>query len=53
MTPERRHIRIGLSGWLYPGWRGVFYPMGLHRKDELAYAADRFDTIEINARSIR
>jgi uncharacterized protein YecE (DUF72 family) len=48
MTQERRHIRIGLSGWLYPGWRGVFYPKGLRHKDELAYAADRFDTIEIN-----
>ena len=48
MTQERRHIRIGLSGWLYSGWRGVFYPKGLHRKDELTYATDRFDTIEIN-----
>lgn len=37
-----------MSGWLYPGWRGVFYPKELRRKDELAYAADRFDTIEIN-----
>ena len=49
MTQERRHIRIGLSGWVYPGWRGVFYPKGLLHKDELAYAAARFDTIEINA----
>lgn len=48
MTQERRHIRIGLSGWLYPGWRRVFYPQGLRHKDELTYAAERFDTIEIN-----
>jgi uncharacterized protein YecE (DUF72 family) len=42
------HIRIGLSGWLYPGWRGVFYPKGLRHKDELSYAAQQVDTIEIN-----
>ena len=48
MTREPGNIRIGLSGWLYPGWRGVFYPKGLRQRDELAYAAERFDTIEIN-----
>ena len=41
-------IRIGISGWLYPGWRGRFYPMGLRQRDELAYAGQQFDTIEIN-----
>ena len=41
-------IRIGISGWKYPGWRGVFYPRGLRQADELGYAAARFDTIEIN-----
>lgn len=41
-------IRVGVSGWLYPGWRGVFYPPGLRHKDELPYAAARFPTIEIN-----
>ena len=39
---------IGLSGWNYPGWRGDFYPAGLRQRDELAYAASRFPTIEIN-----
>lgn len=39
---------IGLSGWNYPGWRGDFYPEGLRRKDELAYAASQFRSIEIN-----
>jgi uncharacterized protein YecE (DUF72 family) len=48
MPRESGHIRIGLSGWLYPGWRGVFYPKGLRHKDELAFAAERFDTIELN-----
>ncbi|OQP85373.1 hypothetical protein BTR14_15855 [Rhizobium rhizosphaerae] len=42
-------IRIGLSGWAYPPWRGGFYPTGLRQADELAYAASRFDALEINA----
>ncbi|WP_456697110.1 DUF72 domain-containing protein [Aeromicrobium sp. P5_D10] len=41
-------IRIGISGWLYPPWRGEFYPRGLRHADELAYAADRMTSIEIN-----
>ncbi|MBV8800902.1 MAG: DUF72 domain-containing protein [Alphaproteobacteria bacterium] len=41
-------IRIGISGWRYKGWRGVFYPPGTRQKDELAYAARSFRTIEIN-----
>jgi uncharacterized protein YecE (DUF72 family) len=48
MASETGHIRIGLSGWLYPGWRGVFYPKGLRHKDELSYASRHVDTIEIN-----
>jgi uncharacterized protein YecE (DUF72 family) len=41
-------IRIGLSGWSYNEWRGDFYPEGLPRTQELAYAARAFDTLEIN-----
>lgn len=41
-------IRIGISGWTYPPWRGVFYPEGLPQKDEMAYAATTFPTIEVN-----
>jgi len=41
-------IRIGISGWTYPPWRGVFYPRGLPHKRELAFAAEQFPTIEIN-----
>lgn len=43
-----RDIRIGISGWTYPPWRGVFYPKGLAQKKELAYASRAVDTIEIN-----
>jgi uncharacterized protein YecE (DUF72 family) len=48
MTGKTGHIRIGLSGWRYAGWRGVFYPDSLRQRDELAYASRRVDTIEIN-----
>ncbi len=41
-------VRIGISGWNYPPWRSVFYPKSLKQKDELAYAASKFNTIEIN-----
>ncbi|GAA1154678.1 DUF72 domain-containing protein [Nocardioides aquiterrae] len=41
-------IRVGISGWTYDGWRGDFYPRGLPRRQELAYAAERLDSVEIN-----
>jgi uncharacterized protein YecE (DUF72 family) len=41
-------VRIGISGWTYPPWRGVFYPSSLPHKKELEFAASRFPTIEIN-----
>jgi len=40
--------RIGISGWRYEPWRGVFYPEGLPQRSELAYAARHFPTVEIN-----
>lgn len=41
-------VRIGISGWRYPPWRGVFFPEGLPQRNELAYAASIFPSIEIN-----
>ena len=41
-------VRIGISGWTYKPWRGVFYPEGLPQKRELTYAAETFSSIEIN-----
>lgn len=41
-------IRVGISGWSYAGWRGDYYPRGLRQRDELAYAAARLGSIEIN-----
>jgi uncharacterized protein YecE (DUF72 family) len=44
----RGNIRIGISGWRYAPWRGVFYPNGLRQRDELSFASNRFRSIEIN-----
>jgi uncharacterized protein YecE (DUF72 family) len=41
-------VRIGISGWRYPPWRGVFYPNQLPRTDELRFASRAFSTIELN-----
>lgn len=41
-------VRIGVSGWTYPEWRGVFYPKGLVQKRELEYLARKMNSVEIN-----
>src|SRR6478752_5396205 len=41
-------IRIGVSGWRYPPWRGVFYPKGLQQRRELEFASRVFPSIELN-----
>ncbi|TWI55471.1 uncharacterized protein YecE (DUF72 family) [Pseudomonas duriflava] len=41
-------IRIGISGWRYAPWRGVFYPVGLTQNKELRFASRALSTIEIN-----
>jgi len=41
-------IHIGISGWRYLPWRGVFYPAGLVQARELDYASRFLPTIEIN-----
>jgi uncharacterized protein YecE (DUF72 family) len=41
-------VRVGISGWTYPPWRGVFYPKGLPQRRELEYAAHRLTSIEVN-----
>lgn len=41
-------IRIGISGWRYAPWRGIFYPPGLVQRRELEFASRAFASIEIN-----
>jgi uncharacterized protein YecE (DUF72 family) len=44
----KRDLRIGISGWRYPPWRGVFYPNKLPHRLELQFASREFNSIEIN-----
>jgi uncharacterized protein YecE (DUF72 family) len=48
MAMDRGRISIGISGWRYAPWRGVFYPDDLTQRRELEYASRRLPTIEIN-----
>jgi uncharacterized protein YecE (DUF72 family) len=41
-------IHVGIGGWTYEPWRGVFYPKGLARKRELEFASRNLTSIEIN-----
>jgi uncharacterized protein YecE (DUF72 family) len=41
-------ILVGVGGWTFAPWRGVFYPKDLPQKRELEYASRRLTSIEIN-----
>src|SRR5690348_2855231 len=42
------NIYIGIGGWTFEPWRGVFYPEKLTQAKELSYAASKLTAIEIN-----
>ena len=48
MKNSRGAIRVGIGGWVFPPWRGTFYPPGTRQADELAYASRQVTAIEIN-----
>jgi uncharacterized protein YecE (DUF72 family) len=48
MTSKNGQIYVGIGGWTYEPWRGVFYPQGLPHAKELTYAATHLTSIEIN-----
>ncbi|WP_199555940.1 DUF72 domain-containing protein [Sandaracinobacteroides hominis] len=41
-------IFVGIGGWTYAPWRGVFYPAGLAQARELEFAGEQLTSIEIN-----
>ena len=41
-------IGVGIGGWTYEPWRGLFYPKGLSQKKELGFASRALTSIEIN-----
>jgi uncharacterized protein YecE (DUF72 family) len=48
MKPKTGRIYIGIGGWTYEPWRGVFYPKGLAHARELEYASRKLTSIEVN-----
>ena len=56
MASHDADVRVGTSGWHYPGgkgtWNGTFYPPTRGRPksfDELAFYAEHFNTVELNS----
>jgi len=45
---EQGQVRVGIGGWVFPPWRGTFYPKDVKQADELAYASSHLTAIEIN-----
>jgi uncharacterized protein YecE (DUF72 family) len=52
IRPHSR-VRVGTSGWSYPGWRPGFYPAGLQPSEFLGHYAERFPTVELNTTGYR
>ncbi len=42
-------LRIGTSGFVYPSWKGRFYPTEVPARAWLTHYARHFDTVEINS----
>jgi uncharacterized protein YecE (DUF72 family) len=47
-TTKSRRFYVGIGGWTFEPWRGVFYPKGLPQAKELTFAAEHLTSIEIN-----
>jgi len=47
-TAAPRRLHIGVGGWTYEPWRGLFYPDGLPHARELAFASRALTSLEIN-----
>jgi uncharacterized protein YecE (DUF72 family) len=48
MTKILTKVYVGIGGWTFAPWRGVFYPKGLAHSKELSYAAEKLTSIEVN-----
>jgi uncharacterized protein YecE (DUF72 family) len=50
LAKSRPHGRVfvGIGGWTFAPWRGVFYPTGLPHTQGLGFASRRLTSIEIN-----
>lgn len=41
-------LHLGTSSWTFPDWREVFYPPSLPGRQQLAYYATQFNSVEVN-----
>ena len=41
-------IRVGIGGWTYEPWRGLFFPEKLPKTKELSHASRQVTSIEVN-----
>jgi uncharacterized protein YecE (DUF72 family) len=48
MKGKSGRVYIGVGGWTFAPWRGVFYPEDLPQAKELEYASRQLTSIEIN-----
>jgi uncharacterized protein YecE (DUF72 family) len=48
MVASKGRVYVGVGGWTYEPWRGVFYPKGLPHSRELGYASAHLTSIEVN-----
>ena len=46
--PATRRVRVGISGYVYRGWREKFYPPELPARRWLEFASRKFNSIELN-----
>ena len=46
-------IRVGIGGWTFEPWRGVFYPEKPSQKKELEYAPCKLTSVEIVCGALR
>jgi uncharacterized protein YecE (DUF72 family) len=44
----RHRAYVGISGYVYPRWRGTFYPTDVPARRWLEYASRKFPSIELN-----
>ena len=42
-------IHVGIGGWDFDPWRGIFYPAGVARAKQLHYLATRLNATEVNS----
>lgn len=44
----KMRVHVGTSGWVYPHWRGPFYPAELDEAQWLGYYARHLPSVEVN-----